>query len=122
MLLKAYRIRNDSCITCLYAVHSRQPGGGRCCSSDISFGFLKEASTCRIEEALDVRFHDEAIGPKLEGPSKVSDRIQGPDRSSVAITARQEVLLIDRLQSLCHSRLKELVLHGGNAYSTLPLY
>ena len=54
MLLKAYRIRNDSCITCLYAVHSRQPGGGRCCSSDISFGFLKEASTCRIEAAGDI--------------------------------------------------------------------
>ena len=67
-----------------------------------------------VEAALDVRFHDEAIRPKLEGPREVSDRIQGPDRSSVAITARQEVLLIDRLQYLCHSRLKALVLNGWN--------
>jgi hypothetical protein len=56
MLLTAYSIRNDSCITCLYAVRSRQPGGGRCCSSDISFGFLKEAARCRIEAGFDVSF------------------------------------------------------------------
>jgi len=67
-----------------------------------------------VEDALDVRFHDEAIRPTLEGPREVSDRIQGPDRSSVAITARQEVLRRDRLQSLRHSRLKEFVLHGWN--------
>jgi hypothetical protein len=87
-------------------------------------GFLKEASTCRIEAALDVRFHDEAIWPKLEGPSEVSARIHGPNRSSVAITARQEVLLLDRLQSLGHSRLQELVLNGRNpqgAQFPLPL-
>src|SRR6266571_1332923 len=46
----------DACITCLYAVRSRQPGGERCCSSDMSHGFLKEASTCRIEAGFDVSF------------------------------------------------------------------
>jgi hypothetical protein len=55
-LLRACSIRNDSCITCLYAVGSRQPVGGRCGSSGISFGFSKEASRCRIEAGLDVPF------------------------------------------------------------------
>src|SRR5438477_12610915 len=54
ILLKAYGIQNDSCITYLYAVRSRQLGGERCCSSDISRGFLKEVSTCRIEALRDI--------------------------------------------------------------------
>ena len=78
MLLKAYRIRNDSCITCLYAVHSRQPGGGRCCSSDISFGFLKEASTCRIEAFRDIQF-ERILRPKPDGGKDGADGLMaGP--------------------------------------------
>ena len=84
--------------------------------------YLKEASRCTIQAPLDVRFHDDAIRPTLEGPSEVSDRIQGPNRSSVALTARQEVLLIARLQSLGHRRLKELVLKGWHPErAPLPL-
>src|SRR6516162_4018976 len=41
-------MQNESCIICRYAVRSRQLGGERCCSSGMSSGFLKEASTCRI--------------------------------------------------------------------------
>src|SRR6266436_10382883 len=95
MLLKAYRIRNDSCITCLYAVRSRQPGGGRCCSSDISFGFLKEASTCRIEDALDIGCPQVSISSVLQIEGEVSDRIQRASSGSIAVTARQKILLID---------------------------
>ena len=51
-------MRNDSCMTYLYAVVSRQPGGGRCCSSGMSHGFSKEASRCRIEAGFDVPFQD----------------------------------------------------------------
>src|SRR2546427_730293 len=46
---------------CLYAVRSRQLGGERCCSSGMSYGFLKEASTCRTETPFDVAF-DEPLG------------------------------------------------------------
>src|SRR5881296_685679 len=81
MLLKAYRIRNDSCITCLYAVHSRQPGGGRCCSSDISFGFLKEASTCRIETPFAVAF-DAPLGPLPDLVELFQGRVASPFRSA----------------------------------------
>src|SRR2546427_11742047 len=77
MLLKAYRIRNDSCITCLHAVRSRQPGGGRCYSSDISFGFLKEASTCRIEAPLDISF-DEPLCPRLLVVDFLKGRVASP--------------------------------------------
>ena len=56
ILLKAYGIQNDACITYLYAVRSRQLGGERCCSSDISRGFLKEVATCRIETRADIAF------------------------------------------------------------------
>src|SRR6266704_2227076 len=49
-------IRNDSFLTCLHAVRSRQLGGERCCSSGMSYGFLKEASTCRIEAFRDINF------------------------------------------------------------------
>ena len=49
-------IQNDSCITCLYAVCSRQLGEERCCSSGMSYGFLKEASICRIEATYDIAF------------------------------------------------------------------
>src|SRR5215475_13295049 len=46
---------NDSCTTCLYAIRPRQSGRGRCCSSGRSYGFLKEASTCRIEVEYGIR-------------------------------------------------------------------
>ncbi len=54
LLLRAYSYTDDSCIICLYAVRSRQPGEGRYCSSDMSYGFLKEASRCVIEAAGDI--------------------------------------------------------------------
>ena len=54
-------IRNDSCITCLHAVRSRQLGGERCCSSGMSYGFSKEASTCRIEVAPNISLDDVVV-------------------------------------------------------------
>ena len=77
-----------------------------------------------VKAARAVRCHDAALRPQLEGPRAVPDRLQGPDRSSVALTARQAVLRIDRLPSLGHRRLKERVLpgwHPEGAPCPLPL-
>src|SRR5438128_3543834 len=115
MLLKAYRIRNDSCITYLYAVHSRQPGGGRCCSSDISFGFLKEASTCRIEVSFDVRFYHIVVRAKLQMTGEVSHRISCPNLLPVTVATRQKVWFIDGVEDTGYCHLEEFVLRGRDA-------
>src|SRR6266487_5528279 len=88
-------IRNDSFLTCLHAVRSRQLGGERCCSSGMSYGFLKEASTCRIEEACDIRFYQGAIPSVLAVEGEVADRLQRPPSGAIAVTTIQKVLLID---------------------------
>src|SRR6266568_7138408 len=66
-------IRNDSFLTCLHAVRSRQLGGERCCSSGMSYGFLKEASTCRIEAFRDIEL-ERVLRPK---PDTVEERSNG---------------------------------------------
>ena len=68
-------MQNESCIICRYAVRSRQLGGERCCSSGMSSGFLKEASTCRI-----VRPHRPASPPPQAQDIPDSE----PPRESVA--------------------------------------
>ena len=73
-------MQNESCIICRYAVRSRQLGGERCCSSGMSSGFLKEASTCRIEATLDVPF-DEPLGPLPYMMDFDEGRVASPFRS-----------------------------------------
>src|SRR6266581_2820116 len=88
---------------------------GRCCSSDISFGFLKEASICRIEEALDISLYQVAIPSVLEVKGEVSDRIQRPPSGAIAVTTIQKVLLIDCRQQLRTGSLHQCVFQGGNS-------
>ena len=99
ILLKAYGIQNDSCITYLYAVRSRQLGGGRCCSSDISRGFLKEVSTCRIETTLDVSF-DEPLGACPGLADLVQRRVASPVRSET-VAMGGELWFIIRFDPAC---------------------
>src|SRR5262245_48864414 len=61
---------------------------GRCCSSDISFGFLKEASTCRIEASLDVPF-DEPFGPCPRVVDFGQGRLASPFRSESVAVSRE---------------------------------
>src|SRR5215813_1257439 len=61
-------------------------------------GFLKEASTCRIEELLDVRFHHPGIATELELAGQCIHRIQGPHCRSISITTAQKVLFVDGFQ------------------------
>src|SRR5712691_7027878 len=86
-------MRNDSCMTYLYAVVSRQPGGGRCCSSGMSHGFSKEASRCRIETGSDVALQDPLRGMLSGQPIEaLFDRIRGgalcPEAIRVWVAAR----------------------------------
>src|SRR6266536_6726537 len=83
----------DACITCLYALRSRQPGGERCCSSDMSHGFLKEASTCRIEATLDVSF-DEPFGPVPGIMDFCQGRLASPFRSETMAVVRKLGLIV----------------------------
>jgi hypothetical protein len=57
----------------LYVLASE--AGERCCSSGMSYGFLKEASTCRIEEAFDISLYQVTIPSVLEVEGEVADRI-----------------------------------------------
>src|SRR5262249_20132632 len=102
-------MRNDSCMTYLDAVVSRQPGGGRCCSSGMSHGFSKEASRCRIEEALDIGLYQIAISSVLQIEGEVADRLQRTASGSVAVTALQKILLIDGRQQLRTGQLHQFI-------------
>src|SRR5678815_1437985 len=78
-------MRNDSCMTYLYAVVSRQPGGGRCCSSGMSHGFSKEASRCRIETAGDIGI-EHVSGVSLDGFPYLLHRLLACSSGSAAKT------------------------------------
>src|SRR5919108_4280740 len=100
-------------LTCLYAVRSRQLGGERCCSSDMSYGFLKEASRCRIETFGDVNF-EHVLGPKGH---PVEDGFNGiPTRTSgaKAIGMRRELRFPCGFQGLADDRLPCPVVLGWN--------
>ena len=64
-------------------------------SSGMSHGFSKEASRCRIEEALDIGLHQIAISSVLQIEGEVADRIQRTASGSIAVTTLQKILLID---------------------------
>src|SRR5712692_10894420 len=72
-------------------------------------GFLKEASTCRIEAALNICFHNIAVSPTLQGVPQISSRILGTPLWAVAIAAWQEVFFEDRAQNQCYCDLQELI-------------
>jgi len=61
----------------------------------MSYGFLKEASTCRLEDALDISLYQGAIPSVLEVKGEVADRIQRPPSGAIAVTTIQKVLLRD---------------------------
>src|SRR6266702_5150918 len=86
-------IRNDSFLTCLHAVRSRQLGGERCCSSGMSYGFLKEASICRIEATLDVSF-DEPFGTVPCVMDFCHSRLASPFRSETMAVVRKLWLIV----------------------------
>src|SRR5262249_13542235 len=112
-------MRNDSCMTYLDAVVSRQPGGGRCCSSGMSHGFSKEASRCRIEARLDVGFHHPGLSSELELDGQCIHRIQGAYLGPIPIATAQEVLRVDGCQEARSCQWSELVFYGGDAQRAL---
>src|SRR4029450_9509356 len=89
---------------------SSPAGGGRCCSSGMSYGFLKEASTCRIEKSTHIGIHDppDALRQALR-----PYRAQGCMRTATrpkAIRAVGKVLLINCFQQHRHLALDRFVL------------
>jgi hypothetical protein len=58
-------------------------------------GFSKEASRCRIEEPLDVRFHHHIILSKLELEGELVYGLLCPKMRTISLTTAQKVLLID---------------------------
>src|SRR5438094_4680848 len=84
----------------------------------MSYGFLKEASTCRIEAAVDIGLHQIAISPVLQIEGEVSDRIQRPASGSIAVTALQKILLIDCRQQLRTGQLHQFIFE--RRYSEWP--
>src|SRR5713101_89164 len=108
-------MRNDSCMTYLYAGVSRQPGGGRCCSSGMSHGFSKEASRCRIEELRDVRFNPPGIASELELDGQCIPGSHRTHYRSIATATAQEVLRVDRCEEAHHCQLPEPVFYCGNS-------
>src|SRR5215813_8972680 len=84
-------------------------------SSGMSHGFSKEASRCRIEEALDISLYQIAIPSVLEVKGEVTDRIQRPPSGAIAVTTIQKILLIDCCQQLRTGQLHQFVFQGGNS-------
>src|SRR5438552_3568718 len=110
----------DACITCLYAVRSRQPGGERCCSSDMSHGFLKEASTCRIEVSADICIHAPAATLRHAPLASRMQCIMGAATLAKALGAVADILLIDGFQQHRYRSLDNLVLKRRLPHRTLP--
>src|SRR5262249_34408938 len=94
---------------------------GRCCPSGMSYGFSKEASTCRIEAAGDVGIQNPLCGLADALPDCV-DGVPAPSAWSKAVAVWLEYRLPFRLNDHFHQCLFGSVHHRGNAYSTLHLY
>src|SRR5712691_3667733 len=77
----------------------------------MSHGFLKEASTCVIEEPADVRFDHPVVSPKLQRDRQCVDRIKGTNMWPIAIATAQEVLLVDGRESPRDRQLHQRILH-----------
>ena len=60
---------------------------GRCCPSGMSHGFLKEASTCRIEAFCDIQCK-RILRPKPDGGKNGSDGIMAGPSWAKAIGVR----------------------------------
>src|SRR5712691_5112228 len=91
-------MRNDSCMTYLYAVVSRQPGGGRCCSSGMSHGFSKEASRCRIEASTHICVHTPANGLAHTLRPKLAQCTMRAPALTKAVRAVVNILFVARCQ------------------------
>ena len=87
-------------------------------STILDTGFSKEASRCRIEALLDVRFYHPGVSPELELDSPCVYRIQGAYLWAIAITTAQEILRIDGFEEARYGQLQELVFYGGNPQGT----
>src|SRR5258705_3202521 len=86
----------DSCSICSYAVGPRHPRRGRfsppACPV-VPHGFLKEASRCVIETALDVAF-DEPFGPVPCIMDFCQGRLASPFRSETMAVVRKLWLIV----------------------------
>jgi hypothetical protein len=82
-------------------------------------GFLKEASTCRIEALLDVRFYHPGVSSELELDGQCLHRLQGAYLWAIAIPIAQEILRIAGFEEARYCPLQELVFSGGNPQGTL---
>src|SRR5215471_4148917 len=58
-------------------------------------GFLKEASTCRIEAPLDICFYHRIVLSKLELEGELVHCILCPKMRTIPIATAQEILFID---------------------------
>ena len=87
---------------------------GRCCPSGMSHGFLKEASTGRIEVVLDVDLESPAA-PHAHHllPQGVEGVVRGAPWAE-AIGAVKKILLVDGVKHHGDRPLEHLIFEGGN--------
>ena len=98
----------------------RQLGGERCCSSGMSCGFLKEASTCRIEAAAHIRVEHPwttivTIRRRMDGLNRIHRAAPWPKAVGVGFKARLPFWLQGRLDDC----LPHPVLSGRYAQGSL---
>ena len=67
------------------------------------------------DEALDIRFYAGAIPSVWEGAGEVTDRLQRPPSSAIAVTAIEKVLRVDCRSQLRAGQWPEFVCQRGTA-------
>ena len=84
----------------------------------MSHGFSKEASRCRLEALLDVRFHHPGVSTTLAREGPCVHRLQDSNFRAISRATAQEVRRIDGFEEACDGQGQERIVYRGHAQGT----